>query len=85
MQTRKEHATERRVARVPTKRTGPQDTLSQRGDVDRGLLDYEAAALYLCTTTRHVRELWARRQLAAIKVGRVKRSGSQRPTWTRSS
>ena len=35
-----------------------------------GLLDYEAAARYLCTTARHVRELWARRELAAIKVGR---------------
>ena len=37
------------------------------------LLDYEAAARYLCTTPRHVRELWARRQLAAIKVGRCVR------------
>ena len=35
-----------------------------------GLLDYEAAARYLCTTPRHVRELWAKRYLAAIKVGR---------------
>lgn len=35
-----------------------------------GLLDYEGAARYLCTTTRHVRELWARRQLGAVKVGR---------------
>jgi excisionase family DNA binding protein len=34
------------------------------------LLDYEAAASYLCTTARHVRELWARRELAAVKVGR---------------
>lgn len=38
-----------------------------------GLLDYEAAAGYLCTTPRHVRELWAKRQLAAIKVGRCVR------------
>ena len=38
--------------------------------VENGLLDYEFAARYLCTTTRHVRELWARRELAAIKVGR---------------
>jgi excisionase family DNA binding protein len=37
------------------------------------LLDYEGAAAYLCTTPRHVRELWARRQLAAIKVGRCVR------------
>jgi excisionase family DNA binding protein len=34
------------------------------------LLDYEAAARYLCTTTRHVRELWARRRLSAVKVAR---------------
>jgi excisionase family DNA binding protein len=37
------------------------------------LLDYAAAARYLCTTPRHVRELWARRHLAAIKVGRLVR------------
>jgi excisionase family DNA binding protein len=37
---------------------------------DQGLLDYDGAARYLCTTPRHVRELWARRHLAAIKVGR---------------
>lgn len=35
-----------------------------------GLLDYDAAARYLCTTPRHVRELWTRRRLAAVKVGR---------------
>ncbi len=34
------------------------------------LLDYEAAAHYLCTSPRHVRELWAKRHLAAVKVGR---------------
>jgi excisionase family DNA binding protein len=34
-----------------------------------GRLDYEAAARYLGTTPRHVRELWARRYLAAVKVG----------------
>ena len=34
------------------------------------LLDYEAAAHYLCTTPRHVRELWAKRHVAAVKVGR---------------
>jgi excisionase family DNA binding protein len=38
--------------------------------IENGLLDYESAARYLCTTTRHVRELWARRELAAVKVGR---------------
>jgi excisionase family DNA binding protein len=48
-----------------------------RGDDDGEgfghLLDYEAAARYLCTTPRHVRELWAKRQLAAVKVGRCVR------------
>ena len=34
------------------------------------LLDYEGAAHYLCTTPRHVRELWAKRHVAAVKVGR---------------
>ena len=40
--------------------------LNSRG----ALLDYEAAAHYLCTSPRHVRELWAKRHLAAVKVGR---------------
>ena len=35
-----------------------------------GLLDYMGAATYLCTTPRHVRELWSTRRLAAMKVGR---------------
>ncbi len=34
------------------------------------LLDYEGVAHYLCTTPRHVRELWAKRHVAAVKVGR---------------
>ncbi len=34
------------------------------------LLDYEGAARYLCTTPRHVRELWEKRRVAAVKVGR---------------
>jgi excisionase family DNA binding protein len=38
-----------------------------------GLLDYEGAAAYLATTTRHVRELWQRREIAAVKVGRLVR------------
>jgi len=37
---------------------------------DLALLDYDGAARYLCTTPRHVRELWAKRHLAAIEVGR---------------
>lgn len=39
-------------------------------DSDAFLLDYAAAARYLCTTPRHVRELWAKRYLTAVKVGR---------------
>lgn len=37
---------------------------------EEGLLDYKAAAAYLAVSERHVRELWAKRRLAAIKVGR---------------
>ena len=43
------------------------------GPREQALLDYEGAARYLCTTPRHVRELWAKRYLAAIKVGRCVR------------
>jgi excisionase family DNA binding protein len=43
------------------------------GAREPALLDYEGAARYLCTTPRHVRELWAKRYLAAIKVGRCVR------------
>jgi excisionase family DNA binding protein len=43
---------------------------SHRDRVHDGLMDYAEAARYLCTTPRHVRELWATRCLAAIKVGR---------------
>jgi excisionase family DNA binding protein len=39
----------------------------------RRLLDYEAAASYLGTTSRHVRKLWASRELSGIKVGRLVR------------
>lgn len=58
-------------------RRGPfaeRSTVGPAIDYDRdsyeGLLDYEAAARYLCTTPRHVRELWAIRCIAAVKVGR---------------
>jgi excisionase family DNA binding protein len=52
-----------------------RSVLSQRDDGNGygSLLDYEAAAAYLSTTPRHVRGLWARRQLAAVKVGRCVR------------
>lgn len=58
----------------PTARPWRAQPIQGTGDVagnpSGGLLDYQAAARYLCTTTRHVRELWTRRELAAIKVGR---------------
>ncbi len=41
--------------------------------VHDGLMDYAEAAHYLRTTPRHIRELWAERRLAAIKVGRYVR------------
>lgn len=34
------------------------------------LLDQTAAAEYLATTPRQVEELWAKRRLAGVKVGR---------------
>jgi excisionase family DNA binding protein len=39
----------------------------------RGLLNYEEAALYLSTAPRHVRKLWQSRCSAAVKVGRCVR------------
>ena len=73
MQTRRQPGAAPRVAPALARPTKPQDAPSQGDDRGGGLLDYKAAALYLCTTTRHVRELWARRELAAIKVGRAVR------------
>ena len=35
-----------------------------------GLLDYEAAAMFLGVSPRLVRELWQRRELTGVKVGR---------------
>ncbi|MGA3222102.1 MAG: helix-turn-helix domain-containing protein [Acidimicrobiales bacterium] len=61
---------------LPVKMTRQKRGVLPEHDEGEGydsLLDYEAAAAYLCTTPRHVRELWARRQLAAIKVGRCVR------------
>jgi excisionase family DNA binding protein len=46
---------------------------SNTGEFEDSLLDYAGAARYLCTTPRHIRELWAKRYLAAIKVGRCVR------------
>lgn len=70
MQPRREHGAGPDVARVTTAQGAPQNTPRHGDGTASGLLDYEAAARYLCTTARHVRELWAKRQLAAIKVGR---------------
>jgi len=35
------------------------------------LLDRAEAAMYLKTSERHIRQLWATRQLAAVRVGRL--------------
>lgn len=56
--------------RGPSKQAGTEVRAGDGPNGVEGLLDYEAAARYLCTTPRHVRELWAKRYLAAIKVGR---------------
>jgi len=37
------------------------------------LLDYAAAAEYLSTTERHVRDLQQRRELTSVRVGRLVR------------
>ena len=57
----------------PDSKLDPKTTVpsSERDPNSSGaLLDYDGAAHYLCTTPRHVRELWAKRQVAAVKVGR---------------
>ncbi|MGH9104629.1 MAG: excisionase family DNA-binding protein [Acidimicrobiales bacterium] len=70
MQPRKVPGAGPKVA--PAKMTPPEAgrTPAMAPAAGEGLLDYQGAARYLCTTARHVRELWAKRQLAAIKVGR---------------
>jgi excisionase family DNA binding protein len=40
------------------------------GPLPVGLLDYDDAASFLSVTPRLVRELWQRREIAGIKVGR---------------
>ena len=37
---------------------------------DSPLLDKAGAAEYLATTERHVQDLWDKRQIPAIKIGR---------------
>ena len=47
------------------------EATNSRGDESvSGLFDWEGAADFLCVTPRMVRELWARRELAGIKVGK---------------
>lgn len=43
----------------------------------QGLMDYAGAAAYLAITPRQVRELWARRELTAVKLGRLVRFRQQ--------
>jgi excisionase family DNA binding protein len=71
MQPKTEQGAGPRLVRVAATQPGAQHSQGTGGDAGSGLLDYEAAARYLCTTTRHVRELCARRELAAVKVGRL--------------
>lgn len=39
--------------------------------MNAALLDTTQAAAYMGTTPRHIRELWVRRELAAVRVGRL--------------
>jgi excisionase family DNA binding protein len=41
--------------------------------MDSPLMDRAGAATYLATTERHIQDLWNRRQIPAIKVGRLVR------------
>ncbi len=51
-------------------RKTPASSIEHDPNSSCALLDYEGAAHYLCTTPRHVRELWAKRHVAGVKVGR---------------
>lgn len=59
--------------RQPTepRRAGFESAARSSTVTESGLLTYEEAAAWLGTTPRHVRHLWATRQLAAVKVGRL--------------
>lgn len=46
---------------------------SSGGDRVARLLALEEGAWYLGTTPRQLRELWSRREIAAVKVGRLVR------------
>ena len=63
MQPRKEQGAGLKVASAKMTPLQAGRTPATASDAGEGLLDYHGAARYLCTTTRHVRELWARRQL----------------------
>ena len=43
------------------------------GQLDSLLLDYPTAAARLGTSERHLRELWARREIGAVKLGKLVR------------
>ena len=66
------HSSQGRVIKAQRKRDPEPPALSSEHDPNSSgaLLDYEGAAHYLCTTPRHVQELWAKRRVAAVKVGR---------------
>jgi excisionase family DNA binding protein len=70
MEPRREHGAGPKAAPVKMAPPEAEHLPATAAGTSDGLLDYQAAARYLCTTARHVRELWARRQLAAVKVGR---------------
>lgn len=42
-----------------------------------GLMDYEAVAAYLSISERQVRDLWEKRKLSAVKLGRNVRFSQQ--------
>ena len=66
------HSTQGGRIKLENKLDAKTPGFSSEHDPNSGgaLLDYEEAAQYLCTTPRHVRELWAKRLVAAVKVGR---------------
>jgi excisionase family DNA binding protein len=65
-------STQGRLIKARSKRDPKTPVLSSEHDPNPSgaLLDYEGAAHYLCTTPRHIQDLWAKRRVAAVKVGR---------------
>ena len=66
------HSTQGSLIKAQNKRDPKTPALSSEHDPNPSgaLLDYEGAAHYLCTTPRHIQELWAKRRVAGVKVGR---------------